>query len=574
MDDAIAKIKERIDIVDFIQNYLPLKRAGKNFKALCPFHQEKTPSFIVSPERQIWRCFGACQEGGDVIKFYMKWENIDFIEAVKELAERLNIKVRFKKTSGIGRSLREKILEVNKKIADVYAHILLKTSAGKRAKDYLIKERGINQGIIEKFGIGYAPEDEEFIPNFFLEKGLDRRLLVKTGVFIQRRDKLIDRLSGRLIFPLKNHKGEVLGFSGRIIQSEADEAKYINIPETEVYRKRESLFGIDQALEHIREEGRVFIVEGEFDMIRPFQEGIKNIVAIKGSTLTQDQTKILKRFAKRLVLLLDSDEAGTNAAVRTLEVIKDLQVEVYVVRLDFAKDPDEAVKKDFLRFKRILQRPLVIYEFVLNVLEGRFSLNDPFARSEFIKESAYVLSLIKNPVVRDFYARYLSDKLELDKRLLEIEIRKNSRRRVWRRKESDISKADRQMLLLGIVLQSDEPCEYVDKIFSILENKDFSSEGVRDIFVALKKECSRGSIKTDKFINLLPPALKDLAEQAYLYPDAFEKTEVVVDKIVYFLKIQSLKNQLKKELEEEGDKRKLKKLSDEIRRYERKYIGF
>ncbi len=574
MEDTIEKIKERIDIVEFIQNYLPLKRTGKNFKALCPFHQEKTPSFIVSPERQIWRCFGACQEGGDVIKFYMKWENIDFIEAVKELAERLNIKVRFQKTSGVAKSLREKIFELNQKISDVYAHILLKTPAGERAKEYLIKERKLNPGIIERFGIGYAPEDEEFMAKFLLKKGLDRRLLIKTGVFLQRRDRLVDRLAGRLIFPLKNHKGEVLGFSGRIIKGRSDEAKYINIPETEVYKKRESLFGIDQALEYIREEHKVFIVEGEFDMIKPFQQGIKNIVAIKGSALTQDQVKILQRFAKRIILLLDNDEAGTNAAVRTLEVIKDLQVQVYVVRLDFAKDPDEAVEKDFLRFKRLLQKPVVIYEFVLSVLEGRFSLNDPFGRAEFIKEAAYVLSLIKNPVIKDFYTRNLAEKLEIDKRLLETEIRKNSRRRIWRRKEVEISKTDRQMLLLGIVLQADEPCEYVEKIFSILEFKDFSSEGIRDVFRALREKCSKGKIQVDKFINSLSPALKDLAEQAYLYPDAFEKTEIVIDKIIYFLKIQSLKKQLKKELEEEGDEHKLKKLSEEIRRYERKYIGF
>ncbi|MFA6533509.1 MAG: DNA primase, partial [Patescibacteria group bacterium] len=299
MENQIEEIKQKIDIVEFIGGFITLKKAGRNFKAVCPFHQEKSPSFVISPERGIWHCFGACGEGGDVIKFLMKWENITFIEALKELAKKTGVKLTLNKISFEDKiwQKKERFIGMNLLASEFFHYILNKTDFGKKASSYL-KTRLLNQSIIDKFELGYSPSSWDSLKLFLKKKKYEEEEMFENGLVIKsERGSYYDRFRGRLMFPLKDSRGNVLGFSGRILSGGNEkEAKYVNTPETPIYHKRECLFGINLALEEIKKQKNVYIVEGELDMITPFQHGYSNFVAVKGTALTIEQLKLLKRY--------------------------------------------------------------------------------------------------------------------------------------------------------------------------------------------------------------------------------------------------------------------------------------
>ncbi|GIW63797.1 MAG: DNA primase [Patescibacteria group bacterium] len=579
MDEVLQQIKQKLDIVDFIGSYIELKRAGKNFKAKCPFHQEKTPSFMVSPERQIWRCFGACQEGGDVISFYMKWENIDFITAVKELAEKLGLDYsRALRSSGTSSNLKSEILGLNKRIANFYSYLLFNSKEGRIALDYLKNKRGLSESIIKKFGIGFSPSTDLYWKRVFSREQISKQLLLKTGVFYARGSEVYDRFQSRIVFPLVNIRSEVVGFSGRVLEDKEGVAKYINTPETEVYHKRESFFGIDQTKDYIRDKNLAYIVEGEFDLIKPYQEGFKNFLAIKGSAITEEQIKLVSRLTDRLVLVFDSDSAGENAAKRTLDVIKDFEIEVYVVRLNFAKDPDEAVSKDKLKFSKALSEPVNIYEFILNLYKQKYDLNSAYGRNSFLQEAAYVFNLIKNPVIYDFYLKKLAEELSLSENKLQQELRFLSRRRkVFTVKPvKDEQKIDHEKILLGIILQSENISSVIDEVFKVLELSDFRTVAVADTLKIIQQlsKTNKELTAQDIFDNL-SAELKDFAETAYLYLDFLPSQERRIKKILYYIKILSLKHKIKTiTSQSDVDETSLNDLIKQLRQIEQEYLSF
>lgn len=309
MENQIEEIKSKVDIVEFIGGFITLKKAGRNFKAICPFHQEKSPSFVISPDRGIWHCFGACGEGGDVIKFLMKWENITFIESLKELAKKTGVKLTLNKISFEDKiwEKKERYLGMNQLASEFFHYILNKSDFGKKAREYL-KSRLLNQAIIDKFELGYSPSSWDSLKLFLKKKKYEEEEMSENGLLVKsERGTYYDRFRGRLMFPLKDSRNNVLGFSGRILEGSEKEAKYVNTPETPIYHKRECLFGINLALEEIKKQKNVFIVEGELDMITPYQHGYSNFVAIKGTALTIEQLKLLKRYTDKLTLMMDAD---------------------------------------------------------------------------------------------------------------------------------------------------------------------------------------------------------------------------------------------------------------------------
>src|SRR3990167_7304762 len=292
----VEQIKQKIDIVAFISEYVALKKTGANFKGLCPFHAEKTPSFIVSPERQIWHCFGGCNEGGDVFKFLMKIENLEFAEALKILARRAGVTL----SGGFAQSrtaeLKEKIYEVNHLASEFYQYILTKHPMGEKALDYL-KDRKITDSSVKLFGIGYAPQSWDSLSKFLHKKGYAQELMQSAGLISKSGiGNTFDRFRGRLMFTLRDHRSNVVGFAGRLLDPDAKEAKYVNTPETSLYHKGELFYGFDITKEAIKKEDSAIIVEGEFDMLSSFQAGIPNVVALKGTALTLMQAKLIKRF--------------------------------------------------------------------------------------------------------------------------------------------------------------------------------------------------------------------------------------------------------------------------------------
>ena len=337
MDNIIEEVKKRIDIVDFISGFISLKKSGRNFKAICPFHQEKTPSLVISPDRQIWHCFGACQTGGDTISFLMKWNNLTFYEALKELAEKGGVPLSKTDVADKEWQQKERLLSLNRIVCEYYHYLLTSHPIGEKARNYLTT-RCIDQKIISIFELGYAPDSWNSLFKYLQKKKFTPSEGVNAGVLIQsEKGTLYDRFRKRIIFPLFNPKGQIIGFSGRTLKNEG-EAKYINTPETTLYHKRETLFGIDKAQDAIKKKGVALLVEGEFDILSCFRIGLTHTVAVKGSAVTYEQLLLLKRYTQKITLCLDADFSGQETTKKAIADAEQLGFEISVTTVSPYKD--------------------------------------------------------------------------------------------------------------------------------------------------------------------------------------------------------------------------------------------
>lgn len=414
MDNQVDEIKQKLNIVDVINRYLPLKKRGHNHLACCPFHGEKTPSFTVSEELQIFKCFG-CGKSGDVFTFLQEYERIDFREALTELAQMAGIVLQKSEFVTQEESKKKVLIEINTQVAKFYNYLLTSHVLGKSALDY-VQDRGITLSTIKQFNIGYSPENPNLLINYLAKKGYKISDLIATGTFGQSQynSRLYDRFQGRLTFPLSDYRGRILGFSGRILPTSKNQnsAKYINSPETEVYKKSQNLFGLHLAKEAIKTQNYVLVTEGEFDMISPFQSGVKNIIAIKGTAFTQDQLQLLRRFTDTLILALDSDFAGNNAAKKSIELADSMEFDIKVLILgDKYKDPDEAVRSDLDYFKKQIDLAIPVWDFII---QSQIKANDPQTvkgKKEILSVVLPFLVKIKNSVIKSDYFQKLADEL-------------------------------------------------------------------------------------------------------------------------------------------------------------------
>ena len=364
MESEVEEIKKKLDIVDVINHYLPLKKRGRHYLANCPFHSEKTPSFTVSPELQIFKCFG-CGKAGDIFTFVEEYEHVDFKDALEDLAKMAGVTL--KKDPQITQidHRRKRLIELNHQVARFYNYILTTHPLGKNALDYILK-RGIALETIKLFKIGFSPPSAALIVNYLHKKGFLDDELIATGTFgfsQYHARQMYDRFQGRLTFPLSDFRDRILGFSGRILpgSTASNAAKYINSPETDIYHKSQMLFGLNLAKESIKKNNSVLVVEGEFDLISPFQQGVTNIVALKGTAFTSDQLQLLHRYTDNLILGLDSDFAGNNAARKSIELADSMEFDIKVLDLGTTfKDPDEAIQTDPVFFQNQLQNPIPI----------------------------------------------------------------------------------------------------------------------------------------------------------------------------------------------------------------------
>lgn len=572
MDNPVEEIKKRIDIVDFIGNSIALKKSGRNFKALCPFHQEKTPSFIISPERQIWHCFGACQEGGDVIKFLMKWENITFYEALKELADKLGI--RLKKFDFEDRvwKKKERLFTINSLVGEFYHYLLTKHKIGEKALDYL-KNRKISRKTIDTFTLGYSPSSWDSLLKFLKKKGFKEEESYEAGLLVKsERGGFYDRFRKRLMFSLKDPRGNILGFSGRILEDEA-EAKYINTPETPVYHKRESLFGINLSKEAIKKNNQAILVEGEFDMISCFQEGINNVVAIKGSAVTKEQLMLLKRYANRVVLSLDTDFSGEETTKRAIVDAENLDFDIEVVTFDFAKDPDEAIKKDRQMFKKIIKQPIPIYDFIIDLSVKKNKGEGAFSKKNIGSEVIPFLVSIINPIVQSHYVKKLAEILGVETSAIELLIKKQLYKRKARQQIVLIKKRsekDRYQLLqtyiLSLIFQSDKPFVILEKIFKTLEEGDFSIVSYKKLLQHLH-DFKMATPDFQSFARSLPSELIPVFNELTLFDIAIFDQNILekeLEKIILEFKRLSLKRRIKDKNNDADEVKNLTKLLSEV----------
>jgi DNA primase len=464
-------IKEKIEIVDFIGKYIPLKRSGRNFRGLCPFHSEKTPSFFVSDERQAWHCFGACNEGGDVISFFMKIEGLQFYEALVELSKQTGVPITnsFQKTSEDG--MKERLRAMTNLASEYYHYILVKHKLGETGRLYL-KNRGVSDKLIKTFMLGYAPNSWNNLSEYLSKKGFTDKELILSGLSIEGNRTLYDRFRGRVIFTLFDHRNNPVGFSGRVLTGDK-EAKYINSPESPIYHKSSVLYGLNVTKDEIRKIQKAVVTEGEFDVLSSYANGISNVVAIKGTAFTEKQLILIKRYASEIILCLDMDIAGNTAARQSIEKAQQFDIHLRVVQLTKGKDIDEALHTNPLQAKKDIVAATPIYDYIIQSAVSRYGTADVFARDKIAQDVLPLISSITNAVVQNHYIRLLSRLLEVSEESIENlmeQIRKKSKTAgfIVKQAKTNHRTADRQQLLedelLAIILQSERKIEFLQHL--------------------------------------------------------------------------------------------------------------
>ncbi len=422
-DNKIEEIKSRVDIVELVSEYLALKKAGRNFIGLCPFHQEKTASFTVNREKQIFYCFG-CGEGGNVITFLMKIANKTFPEAIKDLAEKTGVILPQRQVSKESQEkdrLRESITGINLTAAHQFTRNLL-SPLGKDARECLTN-RGIAEETIKQFRLGYAPDSWRSLANYLEGSGLSLKLAERAGLVIAGKDEgFYDRFRGRLIFPIENIFGETVGFGGRVL--EKGEPKYLNSPESPVYSKGKILYGLNRTKEEIRKQGFALIVEGYFDLISLWNAGIGNVVATLGTALTREHIELLRRYTPEVVALFDPDEAGIKALNRSLELFLSMGIRTRALILPEDCDPDDYVKrygKDKLN-ELITHAPAISDYYIDHVLGGGKTFED---KREMIKTAMELINKISDKKEKDIFIKRIAEKTGINQELLIKEIYEN-----------------------------------------------------------------------------------------------------------------------------------------------------
>jgi DNA primase len=434
---VVDEIKERLDIVDVIGAYVPLQKAGRYYRALCPFHAEKTPSFYVFPDSQRWHCFGACSEGGDIFTFVMKREGWDFATALEELARRAGVVLR-PRTPEQARMDEEnaRLQAAVAEAARYYHHLLLHAPEAARAREYLAR-RGLSSETILRFQLGYSLPAWDALRAHLTGRGFTPAELVRAGLLVEREDgSTYDRFRDRLMIPIRDPHGTTVGFGARTLEAEGV-PKYINSPQTPLFDKGRLLFGLDMARDAIRREECVVVVEGYMDVMQAHQAGFGNVVAQMGTALTETQVRLLKRYTRRLILALDPDAAGIQATLRGLEVAREamdreltpvfnprglvgferrLGAEIRVLTLPPGNDPDDLIRQDPARWPVLVRESLPVVEFVLGQLLRQTDLEDAKGRARVVEAMLPLLRDVGDPVERETYAQKVARALRLDAR--------------------------------------------------------------------------------------------------------------------------------------------------------------
>jgi len=414
-EEKVADIRNTADIVDVISDAVLLKKAGKNYVGLCPFHSEKTPSFTVSPEKQIFYCFG-CNAGGNVFSFLMKQNGLSFPETARMLAKRYGIEIPTQTMSKKQKERineRERLRDINNQAMNFFCYTLLKSSVGKKAILYL-NERGIKKETIDGFNLGYAPRDWDSLLKFFSKKGISLRFVEKSGLIISRKDKsgYYDRFRGRIIFPIFNTTNQVIGFGGRVMDDSLP--KYLNSPETPVYNKKRSLYGLNRAKKKCRENNSVYIVEGYFDLLSLHQNGIENSVAILGTALSSEHISLLRGYSSRIVLVYDSDEAGIKAALKSIGRFVKEEVDARVIILPSGYDPDSYLFEFGLEhFMKASKQALGIFPFLIESAVKKHGLSID-GKIRIVTDLKEPLASINDSVARSLYIKELAERIDID----------------------------------------------------------------------------------------------------------------------------------------------------------------
>jgi len=496
-EEKISEIQNAADLVDIVSESVILKKAGRNHVGLCPFHTEKTPSFTVNPEKQIFYCFG-CSTGGNVFSFLMKQEGISFPEAVQALARRYGIELP-KENTGESRkgvmSEREQIFAANKHAMEYFCRMMLNGSAGRKGREYLSK-RGITENTFKKFCIGYAPEGWSNLLPHLVQKGFTKRLLEKSGLVIENRQKnsFYDRFRDRIIFPIFNTGDQVIGFGGRVL--DASLPKYLNSPETPVYNKSRSLYGLNVTKQKCREKSLAFIVEGYMDLLALWQHGIENVVATLGTSLTSEHVRILKGYVEKVILVYDSDNAGLKAAARSIGIFDSGHLDSSILVLPEGYDPDTYVFKFGAEaFIKMAEKAISPVDFLLESAIQKHGSGIE-GKVRIISDMKGHLAEIQDRVARALYIKKIAEVLDIDDQAIMEEVRKEIRSKpsgsdiksLSRRREETSGKQDKanpvascqmEKKIISMMMQFPQILSEIRKqeILSLFENERLKKIG-------------------------------------------------------------------------------------------------
>lgn len=511
-EELIDEIRNSNDIVDIISQYVILKRSGRNFFGLCPFHKEKTPSFSVSPDKQIFHCFG-CGAGGNVIHFISKIENVDFKESLEILADRAGIKLPTLENNVDSKrlELKEKVYEINKLVAMYYHETLYKPQA-KPAQEY-VKKRKLDNKALKEFCIGYA-ENANVLYKLLKEKGFTEEEILASDLVIKKGNNYVDRFKNRLIFPIQDIRNRFIAFGGRVLDNSLP--KYINSPENIVYSKARNLYGLNVAKN--TKTRKLIIVEGYMDTVSLHQRGIDNVVASCGTALTEAQGRLLRKYAEKVIISYDSDSAGQAATLRGLEILNNLGCDIRILQMEGAKDPDEyVIKYGNGRFNDLVENAISLVEFKIKVLKKGLNIENTNDKIKFMNEIAKILGGVDNKIEQEIYIDKISSDYNISKEAIYAQINKNEysnnkgakilesssiRKPTIKRQEKEINPEleKRENIIISLLIDGGE--EVYNKIKDIINPNDFKSEANQKIMGRLYEEFEKGNSNINSLVDM------------------------------------------------------------------------
>ena len=504
---VITDIKQRLDIVELVSEYVTLQKAGRNFKGLCPFHTEKHPSFFVFPAQQSWHCFGACGTGGDIYSFVMKKEGIDFGQALRLLAQKGGIILSpLEVPAKAVDEKKERLFQINEAATEYYHHLLSSTKAGESARSYLAR-RKVTTETIKEFRLGFSPDAWETIKNYLLGKGYTEKELVETGLIIEKEEGgSYDRFRNRLMFPICDIQGRVTGFGARVLDDSLP--KYINSPQTAIFDKSSSLYGIDKAKVAIRKDNLAIIVEGYMDVLTAHRNDWQNVVGSMGTSLTERQVEGIKRLTNNITLALDADLAGEEATLRGKAILAYSNAEANVILLPPGKDPDEVIGEDSALWQKLVEQAMPILDFAFQSVISKVDINKAKDKSLAVQKLLPSLYDIKDPVQQSHYLKKLARELKIEESAIKAALweSKAGRKRPQLGKPKEQSRLARQFVsspveedCLALLLQYPE----LRPLARELSPEHFESTENREVFVKWQHSSDSSALESKLDMSLL-----------------------------------------------------------------------
>ncbi|QJA08868.1 DNA primase [Romboutsia sp. CE17] len=574
--DVVEEIKNRCDIASVISEYMPIRQSGGNYKGLCPFHGEKTPSFHISSSKQIYKCFG-CGEGGDVINFVMKMENLDFLDAVKLLANKCGIEI------NTNMNEEDKLkMEKIKKYQDIHLEAarfyFTNLSKGKNPGYDYLRKRGLDDKTIKKFGLGYSQKSWNDLIDYLLSKGYDKEDLVECGLVNHKQEsnKYYDRFRNRVMFPIFDYRGNVIGFGGRVLDDSLP--KYLNSPDSIIFNKRFNLYGLNFSRKNIINR-TIVLVEGYMDLISLFQYGVRNVVATLGTALTEQQGNLIKRYADTAIISYDSDEAGIKAALRAIEILSKIGLNIKVLNLRDAKDPDEFVRKYGLEeYKKAIDEATHYIKFKIDHLKKSFNLDKDEERVKFGKEASKIIKELKSPVEVDYYTNYIAKQINISTESIKKEVYGKDYNKVYNNKYKKFEKKSERAIEKPKIIEKGKELVEETLIKLMLESKkireitllkldktDFLLNESKEIlnYIIKNRDLDKITIDKIKSLNISEEYLKDLEKISL---DGIDMNDIKsIDEILKNLKKNNLQEQMNKLLIEQKNIEQQKTNNDDLK---------